>query len=70
MPGTEAPWGRKGLFQLTGKVHHRVKPGQELKAGTWKQKLKQAPENCCLLDCFFQLSQPAFLYSLEPFAQG
>lgn len=37
-------------FHIT--VHHPGKPRQELKAGIWKQELKQMiMEECCLLPC-------------------
>lgn len=38
---TKSSMGTKGLLWLIG--YHQGKPGQELKAGTWRQKLKQRP---------------------------
>lgn len=45
------------------------KPGQELEAGTWRQKLKQRPSvwsYCCLLACSLWLAQPVFFIQSEP----
>jgi hypothetical protein len=42
---TKSNLGRKCLFELhvLTTVHYEKKTGQELKAGTWRQELKQKP---------------------------
>ena len=40
---TKALWGKRGISGWQAAVHHRGKPREELKAGTWRQELKQRP---------------------------
>lgn len=46
-----------------------LKGNQELKAGTWKQDLMKAIEECSLLDCSW-IAKPAFLNHPAPLPRG
>lgn len=55
---------KRFYFCLQVIIHHWEKPRQELKAGSWKQELKQRPwSSAALLAGFPWLIQLSFLYS-------
>jgi hypothetical protein len=43
-PQPKTTWGGKGLFWFTALRLFIGKSGQELKAGTWRQGLRQMPQ--------------------------
>lgn len=66
------PWGQAVLFQLTACSPFSTEAKAELKAGSWKEKLRQRPwvnESCLLAYCLW-LSQFASFITQDHWLQG
>lgn len=65
----QSTWRGAVSFALEVTVHHQMKSGQGLKAGTWRTKA-EVIEKCCLLACSLLSCLATFLTQLKPTRLG